>query len=82
MKIQLANCIMGHEGDCPTFNVATETASATLSAHSKLSQELADQFSSDIMMVYTKTVFKLCVALWGDLPDINISTGILYFSYI
>nr|XP_050853044.1 nuclear pore complex protein Nup98-Nup96 isoform X1 [Vespula vulgaris] len=75
LKIQLANCIMGHEGDCPTFNVATETASTTLSAHSKLAQELADQFSSDFMMVYTKTVFKLCVALWGDLPDINISTG-------
>ncbi|XP_047352980.1 nuclear pore complex protein Nup98-Nup96 isoform X1 [Vespa velutina] len=75
LKIQLANCIMGQEGDCPTFNVATETASTTLSAHSKLAQELADQFSSDIMMVYTKTVFKLCVALWGDLPDINISTG-------
>ncbi|XP_014603478.1 PREDICTED: nuclear pore complex protein Nup98-Nup96 [Polistes canadensis] len=75
LKIQLANCIMGHEGDCPTFNVATETASTTLSYHSKLAQELAEQFSSDPMMVYTKTVFKLCMALWGDLPDINISTG-------
>ncbi|KAK2583571.1 hypothetical protein KPH14_009516 [Odynerus spinipes] len=75
LKIQLANCIMGHEGDCPIFNVATETASATLSAHSKLAQELADQFCSDSMMVYTNTVLKLCVALWGDLPDINITTG-------
>lgn len=75
LKIQLANSIMEYEKDCPTFNVATETASATLSTHSKLAQELADQFCSDSMVVYTNTVLKLCMALWGDLPDINISTG-------
>ncbi|XP_077255171.1 nuclear pore complex protein Nup98-96 isoform X1 [Temnothorax americanus] len=43
LRIQLDHCVMGHEGDCPTFDVATDSANEALQLHCTLAQDLAEQ---------------------------------------
>ncbi|KYN31615.1 Nuclear pore complex protein Nup98-Nup96 [Trachymyrmex septentrionalis] len=43
LRIQLDHCVMGHEGDCPTFNVTTDSANEALRLHCTLAQDLAEK---------------------------------------
>lgn len=43
LRIQLDHCVMGHEGDCPTFDVATDSANEALQLHCMLAQDLAEK---------------------------------------
>ncbi|XP_076223449.1 nuclear pore complex protein Nup98-96 isoform X2 [Nomia melanderi] len=76
LKIQLSHRIMDQEGDCPIFLVDTDInkASMALHAHCSLAEEFADQFAADSFAAYVANVWKLCVALWGTLPDVNVLT--------
>ncbi|XP_076670713.1 nuclear pore complex protein Nup98-96 isoform X2 [Andrena cerasifolii] len=75
LKIQLSHRIMNQEGDCPIFDVVADVnkASIALHAHCSLAEEFADQFAGDHFAAYVANVWKLCVALWGTLPDVNTS---------
>lgn len=70
---------MGQEADCPMFVVDTDTAKASIALHDhcSLAEEFADRFTTDCYAAYVVNVWKLCVALWGTLSDIN--AGIFYF---
>ncbi|KAG6800055.1 nuclear pore complex protein Nup98-Nup96 isoform X2 [Apis mellifera caucasica] len=76
LKIQLSHRVMNQEGDCPIFDVDTDVnkASMALHAHCSLAEEFAEQFSTDCFASYVANVWKLCVALWGTLPDINVAS--------
>ncbi|KZC05431.1 Nuclear pore complex protein Nup98-Nup96 [Dufourea novaeangliae] len=76
LKVQLSHRIMDQEGDCPIFDVDTDVgkASMALHAHCSLAEEFADQFTADSFAAYVANVWKLCVALWGTLPDVNVLT--------
>lgn len=69
LRIQLDHCILGQEGDCPA--VGAGAGPATLHAHCNLAQELADLLDPDPLAFYASHVWNLCVALWGNLPDIQ-----------
>ncbi|XP_043467804.1 nuclear pore complex protein Nup98-Nup96 [Leptopilina heterotoma] len=80
LRVQLEHCIMGQEGDCPAIGAATGTSGVSaLQAHCKLAQEFANQIDGtlecqveiDKMAKYASDVWRLCVALWGNLPDID-----------
>lgn len=43
LRIQLNHCVMGHEGDCPTFDVAVDSANDALQLHCTLAQDLAEK---------------------------------------
>ncbi|KAL6257420.1 hypothetical protein P5V15_010992 [Pogonomyrmex californicus] len=43
LRIQLDHCVMGQEGDCPTFDVATDTANEALQLHCTLAQDLVEK---------------------------------------
>lgn len=73
LRIQLDHCILGQEGDCPA--VGAGAGPATLHAHCNLAQELADIPDPDPLAFYSSHVWKLCVALWGNLPDIQSENG-------
>lgn len=68
---------MNQEGDCPIFDVVADVnkASMALHAHCSLAEEFADQFAGDHFAACVANVWKLCVALWGTLPDVNTSPG-------
>ncbi|XP_076757101.1 nuclear pore complex protein Nup98-96 isoform X2 [Xylocopa sonorina] len=76
LKIQLSHRIMNQEGDCPIFHVDTDInkANMALHAHCSLAEEFAEQFATDSFALYVANVWKLCVALWGILPDISVAT--------
>ncbi|XP_051164466.1 nuclear pore complex protein Nup98-Nup96 [Leptopilina boulardi] len=81
LKVQLEYCIMGQEGDCPAIGAATGSSGiSALHAHCKLAQEFGSNQSMvdnliegdiDKMAKYASDVWRLCVALWGNLPDID-----------
>lgn len=91
LRIQLDHCVMGQDGDCPTFDVAVDTASEALQLHCTLAQEIAEKeqrpdgdvndeqpsraSTEHSFRQYASIVWKLCVALWGDYPDQNLSNG-------
>lgn len=91
LRIQLDHCVIGQDGDCPTLDVAMDTASEALQLHCTLAQEIAEKEQRLNMDVndeqpsrasaersfrqYACIVWKLCVALWGDYPDQNLSNG-------
>ncbi|XP_012260239.2 nuclear pore complex protein Nup98-Nup96 isoform X2 [Athalia rosae] len=72
LRIQLDHCILGQEGDCPA--VGAGVGPATLHAHCSLAQELADSQNPDPLAFYANHVWNLCVALWGNLPDLQSET--------
>ncbi|KYQ46936.1 Nuclear pore complex protein Nup98-Nup96, partial [Trachymyrmex zeteki] len=43
LRIQLDHCVMGHEGDCPTFDVTTDSANEALRLHCTLAQDLVEK---------------------------------------
>ncbi|XP_025995170.1 nuclear pore complex protein Nup98-Nup96 isoform X2 [Solenopsis invicta] len=43
LRIQLDHCVIGHEEDCPTFNVATDNANEALQLHCTLAQDFAEK---------------------------------------
>ncbi|KAL0126104.1 hypothetical protein PUN28_004910 [Cardiocondyla obscurior] len=43
LRIQLDHCVMNYERDCPTFDVATESANEALQLHCALAQDLAEK---------------------------------------
>ncbi|KYM94718.1 Nuclear pore complex protein Nup98-Nup96 [Cyphomyrmex costatus] len=85
LRIQLDHCVMGHEGDCPTFDVTTDSANEALRLHCTLAQDLAEKEqrpSEDTndehiqcgsaersYRQYASIVWTLCVALWGNFVD-------------
>nr|XP_034193442.1 nuclear pore complex protein Nup98-Nup96 [Osmia lignaria] len=73
LKLQLSQRLMGQEADCPMFVVDTDTTKASIALHDhcSLAEEFADRFTTDCYAAYVVNVWKLCVALWGTLPDIN-----------
>lgn len=89
LRIQLDHCVMGQDGDCPAFDVAVDTASEALQLHCTLAQELAEKeqrpnedvndelpysnSAESSFRQYASIVWKLCVALWGDYADQNLS---------
>lgn len=75
LRIQLSNSIVGQEGECPVFGVDTRTTDTALHAHFNLAQDLAYQPTADRFTIYIANVWKLCVALWGNLSDIHFSNG-------
>nr|XP_033206829.1 nuclear pore complex protein Nup98-Nup96 isoform X2 [Bombus vancouverensis nearcticus] len=76
LKIQLSHRVMNPDEDCLIFDVDTDInkASMALHAHCSLAEEFAEQFATDSFASYVANVWKLCVALWGNLPDINVAT--------
>ncbi|XP_036147663.1 nuclear pore complex protein Nup98-Nup96 isoform X2 [Monomorium pharaonis] len=82
LRIQLDHCVMGHEGDCPTFDVATDSANEALQLHCTLAQDLAEKeqrpcentndeqiqsgASERSFRQYANIVWALCIALWGS----------------
>ncbi|XP_076242431.1 nuclear pore complex protein Nup98-96 isoform X2 [Calliopsis andreniformis] len=75
LKIQLSHRVLIQEGDCPIFEVETDVgkASMALHAHCSLAEEFSEEFIADSYAAYVVNVWKLCVALWGNLSDINVS---------
>lgn len=83
LRIQLDHCVMGHEGDCPIFNVATDNANKALQLHCKLAQDLTEKeqrlnenindehhsIAERSFRQYASIVWTLCVALWGHYSD-------------
>ncbi|XP_011861839.1 PREDICTED: nuclear pore complex protein Nup98-Nup96 isoform X3 [Vollenhovia emeryi] len=83
LRVQLDHCVMGHEGDCPTFDVATDSANEALQLHCTLAQDLAEReqrpgedeqtrcasAGERSFRRYASTVWTLCVALWGNYAD-------------
>ncbi|XP_012217704.1 nuclear pore complex protein Nup98-Nup96 isoform X3 [Linepithema humile] len=84
LRIQLDHCVMGHEGDCPTFTVATDSANKALQFHCKFAQHLSEKSNEEVndeqqpqrssitersFCQYASVVWTLCVALWGNYPD-------------
>lgn len=83
LRIQLDNCVMGHEGDCPIFNVATDNANKALQLHCTLAQDLMEKeqrlnenindehrnIAERSFRQYASIVWTLCVALWGNYTD-------------
>ncbi|KOX79242.1 Nuclear pore complex protein Nup98-Nup96 [Melipona quadrifasciata] len=75
LKIQLSHRVVNQEGDCLIFDVDKDInkASIALHAHCSLAEEFAEQFATDSYASYVANVWKLCVALWGTLPDVNVA---------
>lgn len=75
LKIQLSHRVVNQEGDCLIFDVDKDInkASIALHAHCSLAEEFAEQFATDSFASYVANVWKLCVALWGTLPDVNVA---------
>ncbi|XP_003699361.2 nuclear pore complex protein Nup98-96 isoform X2 [Megachile rotundata] len=73
LKLQLAQRLINHEADCPLFVVDTNVnkASIALHEHCSLAEEFADQDRKDCFAAYVVNVWKLCVALWGILPELS-----------
>lgn len=83
LRIQLDHCVMGHEGDCPIFNVATDNANKALQLHCTLAQDLMEKeqrlnenindehrsIAERSFRQYASIVWTLCVALWGNYTD-------------
>ncbi|XP_015602178.1 nuclear pore complex protein Nup98-Nup96 isoform X2 [Cephus cinctus] len=69
LRIELDHCIIEQEDDCLT--VSTGESLDALHAHCALAQELANRSKPDRLALYTRDVWDLCVALWGDLPDLK-----------
>lgn len=84
LRIQLDHCVMGHERDCPIFNVATENANKALQLHCTLAQDLMEKeqrlnenvndeqqcsITERSFRQYASIVWTLCVALWGNYTD-------------
>jgi len=84
LRIQLDHCVMGHDGDCPVFTVATDGANEALQLHCKFAQHLSERSSSEeaagedggaavaverSFRQYASVVWTLCVALWGSHPS-------------
>jgi len=85
LRIQLNHCVIHHEGDCPMFDVAINSADEALQLHCTLAQDLIEReqkLHEDIgneqsyrgniersFYQYASTVWKLCVALWGRYLD-------------
>ena len=79
LKIQLSHRVVNQEGDCLIFDVDSKDinkASIALHAHCSLAEEFAEQFATDSFASYVANVWKLCVALWGTLPDVNVAAGV------
>lgn len=82
LRIQLDHCVMGHEGDCPTFTVATSSANEALQFHCKFAQHLSEKseetndeqlqrssITERSFCQYASVVWTLCLALWGNYSD-------------
>lgn len=83
LRIQLDHCVMGHEGDCPIFNVATDNANKALQLHCTLAQDLMEKeqrlnenindeqrsIAERSFRQYASIVWTLCVALWRNYTD-------------
>jgi nuclear pore complex protein Nup98-Nup96 len=68
LRIQLQYCDSQLEGDCPLLT--PRAGVDALHAHCAL----ADQLSLDqtgATLAYASQVWNLCVALWGNLPDLG-----------
>ncbi|XP_050452741.1 nuclear pore complex protein Nup98-Nup96 [Cataglyphis hispanica] len=89
LRIQLDHCVMGHERDCPIFNVATDNANRALQLHCTLAQDLAEKeqrlnenISDEHHSIpersfhqYASIVWTLCVALWGKYTDQDMTSN-------
>ncbi|XP_043271546.1 nuclear pore complex protein Nup98-Nup96 isoform X2 [Venturia canescens] len=72
LRIQLNHCIMGQEGDCPVIEAPTgESALAALHAHCAQAEKLANYVAPDRLAFYSRDVWRLCIALWGNLPELQ-----------
>jgi nuclear pore complex protein Nup98-Nup96 len=84
LRIQLNHCVINHEGDCPMFDVAINSADEALQLHCTLAQDLIEREQKSHEDIseqsyhdnversfhqYASTVWKLCVALWGRYLD-------------
>lgn len=84
LRIQLDHCVMGHEGDCPIFTMATDSANKALQFHCKFAQNLSEKLKEEVnneqqsqcssiderlFRQYASVVWTLCVALWGNYSD-------------
>ncbi|XP_012280499.1 nuclear pore complex protein Nup98-Nup96 [Orussus abietinus] len=47
---------------------------SALHEHCEVAQDLADQFEFNDLLRYCKDVWKLCVALWGNVSDVQLSS--------
>ncbi|PNF16103.1 Nuclear pore complex protein Nup98-Nup96 [Cryptotermes secundus] len=68
LHIQLQHCQSQLEDDCPLL--IPRMGVDALHAHCALADQLSfDQ--TDVLLAYSTQVWKLCVALWGNLPDLD-----------
>ncbi|XP_011308001.1 nuclear pore complex protein Nup98-Nup96 [Fopius arisanus] len=76
LLIQLNNCVIGQESNCPWIRPGTgESGLNALHHHCNLAQELVDQ-SNDHLAVYANDVWQLCVALWGKLAHVDLDSNV------
>lgn len=52
-----------------------ESALAALHAHCTLAEKLATCAAPDRLAFYSRDVWNLCVALWGNLPELQPNAG-------
>ncbi|XP_033208238.1 nuclear pore complex protein Nup98-Nup96-like isoform X2 [Belonocnema kinseyi] len=76
LKIQLDHSIVSQESDCPVIgNPSGKSAVDVLHAHFKQTQHVldkkSDNYSEDKMIKYYNEVWRLCISLWGYLPELK-----------
>jgi hypothetical protein len=75
LRIQLQHCQSQLEDDCPLL--IPRMGVDALHAHCALADQLTfDQ--TDALLAYSTQVWNLCVALWGNLPDLGMSNYSIY----
>ena len=56
-----------------------ESAITSLHLHCTQAQKLADDSDPDRLAFYASDVWRLCLCLWGNLPDLSPDAGKIYF---
>ena len=76
LNIQLEHSVKSQEGDCPVIGTPSGKSGVdVLHAHFKQTQHVLNQrfnsCSEDKMTKYYNEVWRLCISLWGNLPELN-----------
>ncbi|XP_057338404.1 nuclear pore complex protein Nup98-Nup96 [Microplitis mediator] len=72
LRIQLNHCVIGEENNCRWIRVGGgEAGISALHDHCGLSQEIANNLTTEHLSSYAADIWQLCVALWGNLPALQ-----------
>ena len=71
LLIQLQHSTIEEHDHCPMVTIMTDTSSKhALHEHKTHSLKVASNLENDSLMAYFGDVWRLCEALWGDLPNL------------